>query len=286
MCITEKLRRESRALDAPGQAGKLIPMEPIFLHHDQASLDAAYDQRVWAPDAAAWIARYAVDTAAARAAHPPEVHETGMGLLDLYCRPGARGLHLHVHGGAWRSLTRADAGFAAPDLLAAGLDMAVPDFRLLPEFSLPDMVEDVVAACLWATRHAAGVPVHLSGHSSGAHVAAVVAGDPRLAGCFASVTLISGVYDLRPVLLSARGGYVKLTETQARALSPIHHAGRISAPVVLAHGDRESPEFIRQTREFGAAIGVAPIVLEQTNHFAAAYALASGPVHRAMLALT
>lgn len=261
-------------------------MHPIFLHHDQASLDAAYDQRVWAPDATAWITRYGADTAAAQALHPPEVHDTGMGLLDLYRGPQKRGLHLHVHGGAWRSLTRADAGFAAPAMLAAGLDLAVPDFRLLPEFSLLDMVEDVVAACLWARRHAPGAPLHLSGHSSGAHVAAVVAADARLAGCFASVTLISGIYDLRPVLLSARGNYVKLTEEQVWALSPIHHIGRITPPVVLAHGDRESPEFIRQTQEFGAALGVTPIVLEHTNHFAAAYALAAGPLHQAMLALT
>ena len=37
----------------------------VWLDLDQAALDAAYDQRVWAPDAAEWIARYAADTAAA-----------------------------------------------------------------------------------------------------------------------------------------------------------------------------------------------------------------------------
>lgn len=255
----------------------------IWLDYDQAALDAAYDQRVWAPDAADWIARYASDTAAARAAHPPEVHDTGAGLLDLY-RAAAprRGIHLHVHGGAWRSLTRADAGMAAPALLAAGFDMAVPDFRLLPDHTLPEMVEDVVAACLWA---AARGRLHLSGHSSGAHVAGVVAADPRVAGLLASVTLISGLYDMAPVLLSARGGYVKLTPAEAHAMSTIHHVARIQAPVVLAHGDRESPEFIRQTQAFGQALGVAPIVLADTNHFAAAYALADGPVHAATLAL-
>jgi len=261
-------------------------MEMVFLHYDQAGLDAAYDQRVWAPDAAAWIARYAADTAAARATNPPELHDTGTGLLDLYRCPAPRGLHLHVHGGAWRSLTRADAAFAAPALFSAGLDLAVPDFRLLPQFTLLDLVEDVVAACLWAARFAGGLPLHLSGHSSGAHVAGVIATDPRLAGKLASVTLVSGVYDLHPVLLSARGNYVKLSEEQSWALSPIHQVGRISAPVVLAYGDQESPEFIRQTQALGAAIGVAPIVLEGTNHFAAAYALTAGPVHQAMLALT
>jgi len=259
-------------------------MEKIWLDYDQAALDRAYDQRAWAPDAAEWVARYGRDTAAARAAHPPEVQDYGAGLLDLYhAARNTRGIHLHVHGGAWRLLTRGDAGMAAPALLAAGWDMAVPDFRLLPAFRLPDMVEDVVAACLWA---AARGRLHLSGHSSGAHVAAVVAADARLAGRIASLTLISGSYDLEPVLLSARGDYVKLSAAEAHALSPIRHAGRIQAPVVLAHGDGESPEFIRHTQALGVALGVAPIVLAGTNHFAAAYAIAAGPVHQAMLALS
>lgn len=259
-------------------------MEKIWLDYDQAALDRAYDQRAWAPDAADWVARYAADTEAARAAHPPEVLDYGAGLLDLYrAARNARGIHLHVHGGAWRLLTRADAGMAAPALLAAGWDMAVPDFRLLPEVRMPEMVEDVVAACLWA---AARGRLHLSGHSSGAHLAAVAATDGRLAGRIASLTLISGSYDLEPVLLSARGDYVKLSADEADEFSPIRHAARITAPVLLAHGDGESPEFIRHTQAMGAALGVAPIVLAGTNHFAAAYALASGPVHQAMLALS
>ena len=206
-----------------------------------------------------------------------------MGLLDLYlAAPPARGIHLHVHGGAWRSLRRAYAGMAALALVAACLDVAVPDFRLLPEFRLPHMVEDVVAACLWA---AACGPLHLSGHSSGAHVAAVVATDPRVGPLLRSVTLLSGLYDLEPALLSARGGYVALEAAEARALSAVQHVRRIAAPVVIAYGTAESPEFIRQSKDFARLIGVEPIVLEGTNHFATAYALAEGPVHQAMLAL-
>ncbi|WP_043830504.1 alpha/beta hydrolase [Muricoccus aerilatus] len=261
----------------------MTPGTKIWRDYDQAGLDAAYDQRVWAKDAADWIARYAADTAAARAAHPPEVYDTGAGLLDLYrAKPPARGIHLHVHGGAWRSLTRADAGMAAPALVTAGLDVAVPDFRLLPEFRLPHMVEDVVTACLWA---AARGPLHLSGHSSGAHVAAVVATDPRVGPLLRSVTLLSGLYDLEPALLSARGAYVALDAAEAMALSPVHHVRRIAAPVVIGYGTAESPEFIRQSQDFAKLMGVEPIVLEGTNHFATAYALAEGPVHQAMLAL-
>jgi arylformamidase len=261
---------------------------PIWLDLDQAALDAAYDQRVWAPDAADWIARYATDTQAARAAHAPQTHDYGGGLLDLYRPAGApRGIHLHVHGGAWRALTRGDAGFCAPALLAAGFEVAVPDFRLLPEHRLPDQLEDAVAACLWAVRRAdaLGVKLHLSGHSSGAHVAACAALDPRIARHLRSLTLVSGIYDLAPVMLSARSAYVALSPDEATALSPLRRAGQFPRATLVAVGDRESPEFLRQAQEFAAALGQEAMVLPQTNHFAAAYALAAGPLHRALLSL-
>lgn len=257
--------------------------KPVWLDLDQAALDAAYDQRVWAPDAAEWIARYAADTQAARDAHPPETHDYGGGLLDLYRPAGTpRGIHLHVHGGAWRSLTRGDAGFCAPALLAAGFEVAVPDFRLLPEHRLPDQLADVVAACAWAARRGA---LHLSGHSSGAHIAACAALDPRVAPRLRSLTLVSGMYELVPVMLSARGAYVELSNAEITALSPIRRAQQLPRETLVAVGDRESPEFVRQARELAAALGREAMVLPETNHFAAAYALGAGALHQAMLSL-
>lgn len=261
---------------------------PVWLDLDQAALDAAYDQRVWAPDAADWIARYASDTEAARAAHSPQTQDYGGGLLDLYRPPGVpRGIHLHVHGGAWRSLTRGDAGFCAPALLVAGFEVAVPDFRLLPEHRLPDQLADVVAACAWAARRAAtlGVALHLSGHSSGAHVAACAALDPRVAPHLRSLTLVSGMYDLTPVMLSARSAYVQLSPDEVAALSPLRRAQEFPRATLVAVGDRESPEFLRQARAFALALGREAMILPDTHHFAAAYALGSGALHQAMLSL-
>jgi arylformamidase len=262
--------------------------KPVWLDLDQAALDAAYDQRVWAPDAADWIARYAADTAAARAAHSPRTEDYGGGLLDLYRPAGApRGLHLHVHGGAWRSLTRGDAGLCAPGLLAAGFEVAVPDFRLLPEHRIPDQLADVLAACAWAARRAQalGVRLHLSGHSSGAHVAACAALDASVAPHLASLTLVSGMYDLTPVMLSARSAYVQLSPEEVAALSPIRRAGAFPRATLVAVGERESPEFLRQARDFAAAIGGEAMILPDTHHFAAAYALGAGALHQAMLSL-
>jgi arylformamidase len=252
-------------------------MAKAWREYDQAALDAAYDQSRWCAEMEACRARYRADTKAARAALRPETVSYGPHAMDLYAARGTRrGLHLHLHGGAWKANTRADAGFVAPAWVAAGFDVAVPDFSLLPAARLPGVVAELEACLRFLAPRG---PVHLSGHSSGAHLAAVLATRFRLA----SVTLVSGIYDLEPVLLSARGAYVKLTPEEAAALSPIRHAACITASLTLAWGTAESPEFIRQGEEMAAATGARRLVLDGTHHFAAAYALCAGPLFRAML---
>jgi arylformamidase len=51
--------------------------------------------------------------------------------------------------------------------------------------------------------------------------------------------------------------YVKFTDEMEQALSAQRHVERINCPVTLAHGTLETPEFIRQTRDFAAALKAA-----------------------------
>jgi len=255
-----------------------MTQDKVWLDYDQAALDAAYDQRVWAPDMAEWLARHRADTAAARAALKPETLSYGPHLLDLYPAQGTpRGIHLHIHGGAWRAQSRDDSGFLAPALTAAGFAVAVPEFSLLPARRLPDVVAELRDCVAWLQPRG---PIHLSGHSSGAHLAAVLATETE----FASVTLVSGVFDLEPVLLSARRAYVALDAVEAAAFSPLRHAARIRGTLRLAWGTAESPEFIRQSEAMAAATGAETFVLPGVNHFAAAYAPAQGALHAALVA--
>ena len=83
---------------------------------------------------------------------------------------------------------------------------------------------------------------------------------------------ISGMYDLTPVRLSARSAYVKFDDATVAALSPIRHLERLHAPVTVAYGTCETPEFQRQNREFATAVEAAGnkvqlIIGEHYNHF-------------------
>lgn len=246
---------------------------PVFLRYTQAELDRAYDQRAWATDPDGVLARLAARGAAARAAIPRESGlRYGEGedeVLDLFpARPaggddGPAPVHVHLHGGAWRALGRADASFLAPAFVAAGVCLVVPDFTNLPRARMPRMADQVARAVAWAAANArafGGDParVTLSGHSSGAHLAAVAATiGAAPPGVLRAALCVSGSYDLAPVLLSARREYIHLDAAEARALSPARHAARAACPVAVAVGGRESPEFRRHALAFRDALGAA-----------------------------
>jgi arylformamidase len=226
--------------------------------------------------------------------------------LDIYPVSPADGsagsnatVHFHVHGGAWRRLSKEDAAFIVPSQQAAGLVTVIPDFDLLPDVSLTQMFEQLVAAfekCIEVIDQFGGDParVVVSGHSSGAHLAALLAEQDWQARGLApdvikSLLAISGPFDLEPVLLSARREYVILDDEAALALNAYQHASNISCPVQLLHGEHESPEFIRQTvamnhrlKTLGSRVTCNEI--KAVNHFEIMSQLgdATSPVWQAM----
>lgn len=253
---------------AVGARRALSSSEPVFLHLSQEDLDRAYDQSFWAPDAAETLASYTQLSAEVRDQYPYQTYSYGPSSdehLDVFPSAGTRApVVMFIHGGAWRMSTKNEASFPAPTFVDAGVHYVAPDFSQLPAVRLPDMVKQLRRAIVWLFKNAAHFggdrqQIHLVGHSSGAHLTAVLAatnwaayGLPR--NVIKTATCLSGMYDLYPVLLSSRREYVKLTPRERDDLSPILHLDRIRGPLVLAVGTQESPEFIRQTEQFGAAL--------------------------------
>ena len=82
----------------------------------------------------------------------------------------------------------------------------------------------------------------------------------------------SGLFDLKPVRLSARSNYVKLADDIEENLSPQRNLDKLVAPVALVYGTYETPEFQRQSRDFVDAVKKAGksaqlIAGEGYNHF-------------------
>lgn len=253
---------------------------PVFGGMDKAELDRQYDQRTAVPHFDEYARRWAARSAALRAAGHHETRSYGTApfeKVDIF--PGSTvstGVHLHVHGGAWRSMSRPEVSFVAEGLAPLGPPVAVAGFGLAPETRLPRMVEQVRRAFLFV-RGLYG-PVTVSGHSSGAHLAACLLDrtwwDRAGLDCgdFAAMLLASGPYDLEPVRLSARNTYLDLTEAEAAALSPARHLPDSLPPLAIIWGEGELPEFARQSRAMAEALrarrpDVHVEVLAGHNHF-------------------
>jgi len=161
----------------------------------------------------------------------------------------------------------------------------VPDFINVIQSNgdLMPMAEQVRSVVAWVYKNAAsfnGDPnkIFISSHSSGSHLAGVALttdwqkdyGLPM--NILKGGVLCSGMYDLKPVRLSARSSYVKFTDSVESALSSQRRLEYLNTPIIVAHGSLETPEFQRQSRDFVKAVKEAGksaelVIGQQYNHF-------------------
>ncbi|WP_405647691.1 alpha/beta hydrolase [Streptomyces uncialis] len=167
-------------------------------------------------------------------------------------------LVVFVHGGHWLESSKEDACFAAPALVGAGAGYVALGYGLAPERPLTELSGSVELGLAWVREHAVelgGRPdaVFAAGSSAGAHLVAMAAGGPDglpLAGLF----LLSGLYDLEPVVGSYVNDALGLTAGQAREQSPLFRAPPRGGRVLLARGEHETDEYARQQDAFAAML--------------------------------
>jgi arylformamidase len=214
--------------------------------------------------------------------------------FDLYSTGRSNApINVFIHGGAWRSGAAKDYGFPAEVFINSGAHYISLDFINVGQAagSLVPMADQVRRAIAWIYRNASqfgGDPekIYVSGHSSGGHLAGVVLttdwsqefGLPD--NLVKGALCISGMYDLKPVRLSARSSYVQFTDEMENLLSPQRHIERIKTPAIVAYGSLETPEFQRQSEDIAAALknagkSVELIKADGYNHFEIAETLAN-----------
>jgi arylformamidase len=292
----------------PAQQTPRVKGPLVWLDMDQAELDAAYDQSVWTPNRQQVFGRYATNSEGVRTRlGAPQHHAygaTAIEALDVYpTRQPNAPINIFLHGGAWRDQLAKNYAFPAELFVHGGAHYVVPDFAWVQDVggSLVPMAEQVRHAVAWVYHNAprfGGDPdrIYVSGHSSGGHLAGVLLTtdwpkDFNLPRDIVKGGLcISGMFDLKPVRLSARSSYVKFTDEMEHALSPQRHLDNLNAPVIIAYATLDSPEFQRQSRDFAAAVQAAGkpvqlLVAEGYNHVEAPETLGNpyGLLGRAVL---
>ncbi len=160
-------------------------------------------------------------------------------------------LLVFFHGGGWYKGNRESYGFAGRAFAAKGFVVAVPSYRLVPRNVFPDFLADGAAAVAKARSQAASYGadperIVLSGHSAGAHIAAMIALDPEylttLGVPMASVRGVAGLsgpYNFLPLdkesAINAMGKVRPAERTQ-----PIHYVSAASPPMLLITGSADT----------------------------------------------
>lgn len=209
---------------------------------------------------AALLADYAAKSDAAVAAGPCQL-DLRYGPMERQrfdffpARGRPRGTLAYFHAGYWQSRDKSGFRFIAPAYADAGIHVALVNYPLCPEVSVATLIE-AAKACVPAIRErAAGdVPLVLSGHSAGAHIAVELAlAREAGAAAIAGVVALSGIYDLAPLVATTLNDKLRLDAASAQACSPLHRVRTGAAPALVAVGAAETPAFVAQSQGFHAA---------------------------------
>jgi arylformamidase len=199
-------------------------------------------------------------------------------------------LLLFIHGGYWQELSKNESLFAAPDCVANGIAYAALDYTLAPHASLETIVKQCRRAVAYFHREAGALGfnrrrIFVAGSSAGAHLAAMLLAGGWLEqfglpeDAVAGAVLLSGIYDIEPLIGTYIDAALHLTSADAESLSPMRLPLGRSVPAVVACGEHETAEFKRQSRAYAARLAAAgfPVsVLEVAgaNHFDIVFGLA------------
>jgi len=184
---------------------------------------------------------------------------------------------VYIHGGYWQLLSKRESFFAAPDALANGWAFAAVDYTLAPHATLDEIVSECKAAVAAVRDHAGSLAIgpdriYVCGSSAGAHLSAMVALGLDDGWRPAGVGLISGVFELEPLIGTSINDAVQLDLAAAHRNSPMLQDLADFPPALLAWGDNETDEFKRQSRSFSRLLrgaGTASVEMEiaDRNHF-------------------
>lgn len=174
--------------------------------------------------------------------------------LDIY-RPGkltgAMPVVVFFYGGNWTTGERADYAFVGRALASRGIVVVIPDYRLYPQVSYPDFLDDSAQAVAWTAKNIArygGDPnkLFLMGHSAGAYNAAMLALDDRWlrkqglsAKALSGWIGLAGPYDFLPVENPTARPVFHFPNTPADS-QPVNHLDGAALPALLIAASKDS----------------------------------------------
>lgn len=218
-----------------------------------------------------------------RAQFPPKTYSYGSApheKMDVFAPANAKDLPIMIwiHGGAWTSGTKEIYSAPAPTFINANAIYVTIGFENIPPNNMPGIIEQCRKAIAWIHKNAKRIgadpdKLYVSGHSSGGHMANMMACTdwqkhslPK--NLLKGVVIMSGWTDLYPISLSDRQKYLKLNTEQIQEYSPIKWLNNVNCPMIISWGSLESPYMQMQSAAWAKQ-------LQSTGRLAGAYRIAN-----------
>ncbi|MFA5941929.1 MAG: alpha/beta hydrolase [Sinimarinibacterium sp.] len=215
------------------------------------------------------VNRFASDNGYKVAVNLP--YERTLGLdLDIYYPPQATGAPVIVffYGGRWSLRDKSEFEFVGQALASRGFIAVLPNVRKYPDVRFPDFVDDAARAVRWTRENAPTYggdtdKLFVMGHSSGAHIAAMLALNEaylkKAGGSRAwlrGMIGLAGAYDFMPItapdLRDLFGPVDRFQYSQ-----PIFYTDGQNPPLMLIHGRNDDVLSVSNTENLARSVAKA-----------------------------
>jgi len=192
--------------------------------------------------------------------------------LDIYLpekiTKRAKTTVIFFHGGGWRRGNRERYKFVGRAITKLGYVAVLANYRLYPEVKFPAFVSDAARSIAWVRRNAARYKIgaeriYLMGHSAGAHIAMLLALDPRYlesAGVprksIRGAIGLAGPYSFNPLRL-ARIRPIFADHPKIDDARPVTFVRNVGPRLLLLHGSADRIVAAKQSHDLASAYRAA-----------------------------
>ncbi|MES0872823.1 alpha/beta hydrolase [Sinimarinibacterium thermocellulolyticum] len=212
---------------------------------------------------------------------------------DVYYPPQASDAPIIVffYGGRWQQGDKAEYRFVGQALASRGYVAVLPNVRKYPQVRFPEFMDDAARAVKWARENArqfGGNPdkLFVMGHSSGAHIAALLALNPEYLQAVGGsrewlrgMIGLAGAYDFMPITAPDLRDLFGPVD-RFRYSQPVFYVDGQNPPLLLMHGRNDEVLWVSNTENLAARVAkaggaVETVLYDSLSHSMIIGALAS-----------
>ena len=163
-----------------------------------------------------------------------------------------------IHGGYFRALDKKSYNYIAKPFVKNAVTTVIINYDLAPKVKVSQIIEQNIKAFEWIYNNIKNYngdskKIFICGHSVGAFLCAKILEydySKEIKESIIGVALLSGIYDLTKIEESYLNEDLHLLKNDVKELSPLFNKIKKAPYTIIAVGDKETEEFIKQSKMY------------------------------------